>query len=160
MNSTKIVWILGKPDAMSGCTVVNETSDSLLIKCVAGFDGGSRQRFVVEVYKKTENVQNLSNDSPEFLVTGLRSNVVYNFVIYALNSKGRSQAIEFNETLNDDNDEGNNLKFPGKKVNHLPILPAYSLERCRRALLWQDGIKCFSKIESTNQPCGLIVDSE
>lgn len=70
---------------------------------MAGFDGGSQQRFVAEVHKQRNEklVQNISNDSPEFFVTGLQSSVAYDIVLYAFNAKGRSQTIEFNETLDD-----------------------------------------------------------
>jgi hypothetical protein len=46
-------WLLsccsGPPDPPSNCSVVNQTTDSLEVSCVAGFDGGLAQRFRLEV---------------------------------------------------------------------------------------------------------------
>lgn len=40
----------GKPHAPRNCTLWNQTSDSVEVSCVAGFDGGLPQRFLLEVY--------------------------------------------------------------------------------------------------------------
>jgi hypothetical protein len=40
----------GKPDALTNCTILNQTFHVLQIVCNAGFNGGLPQYFVVEVY--------------------------------------------------------------------------------------------------------------
>lgn len=98
---TRIYLITGKPDPVANCTVINKTLESFHIRCSSGFDGGSRQRFVIEVREDTTNtlVKNMSNDVPEFVVGGLHSGFVFNIILYASNSKGRSQAVELTETM-------------------------------------------------------------
>lgn len=49
--------ILGKPDALSNCTVSNQTLNVLQLECIEGFDGGLPQTFEVEVfYARTKNL--------------------------------------------------------------------------------------------------------
>lgn len=40
----------GKPHAPRNCTLWNQTAESVEVSCVAGFDGGLPQRFLLEVY--------------------------------------------------------------------------------------------------------------
>lgn len=47
----------GKPDALSNCTVSNQTLNVLQLECESGFDGGLPQLFEVEVfYARTKNL--------------------------------------------------------------------------------------------------------
>lgn len=47
----------GKPDALSNCTVSNQTLNVLQLECIEGFDGGLPQTFEVEVfYARTKNL--------------------------------------------------------------------------------------------------------
>lgn len=45
----------GKPHAPRNCTLWNQTSDSVEVSCVAGFDGGLPQHFLLEVYSGDDN---------------------------------------------------------------------------------------------------------
>ena len=40
----------GKPHAPRNCSLWNQTAESVEVSCVAGFDGGLPQRFLLEVY--------------------------------------------------------------------------------------------------------------
>ncbi|KAL3288902.1 hypothetical protein HHI36_003347, partial [Cryptolaemus montrouzieri] len=82
----------GKPDALSNCTIVNQTSDSLNVECTEGFDGGLQQEFVMEVYdaQTRKLVSNVTSPNPIFTVGGLESGLGFNIGLYAANKKGRS----------------------------------------------------------------------
>lgn len=77
------------------------------IKCYPGFDGGSRQQFIVEVYDASTGAKmlNLTSEDAEFFVNGLEHDLTYDIIIYASNSKGRSMKIEFKETLRQERNE-------------------------------------------------------
>lgn len=40
----------GKPHPPRNCTLWNQTAESVEVSCVAGFDGGLPQHFLLEVY--------------------------------------------------------------------------------------------------------------
>lgn len=42
--------VAGKPHAPRNCSLWNQTADSVEVSCVAAFDGGLPQRFLLEVY--------------------------------------------------------------------------------------------------------------
>lgn len=51
------IYIAGKPDALTNCTVSNQTLNVLQLECIEGFDGGLPQTFEVEVfYVRTKNL--------------------------------------------------------------------------------------------------------
>uniref|UniRef100_A0A6P7GWC0 Hemicentin-1-like isoform X2 n=1 Tax=Diabrotica virgifera virgifera TaxID=50390 RepID=A0A6P7GWC0_DIAVI len=82
----------GKPDALSNCSIVNQTSDSLNVECIKGFDGGLEQEFIMEVFDTTTRklVSNVSSKTPLFIVGGLESGAGFDIGLYASNKKGRS----------------------------------------------------------------------
>lgn len=83
----------GPPDPPSNCSVVNQTTDSLEVECLPGFDGGLEQTFQLEVTDLQTDLV-LANDSgqvPEFVVSGLNSGRGLKITIFAVNSDGRSQ---------------------------------------------------------------------
>lgn len=47
---SSIVCVTGKPHPPRNCTLWNQTADSVEVSCVAGFDGGLPQHFLLEVY--------------------------------------------------------------------------------------------------------------
>lgn len=49
-NSVLLLIIIGKPYPVRNCTIGNETSNSLVVICQAGSDGGLPQYFFLEVY--------------------------------------------------------------------------------------------------------------
>lgn len=59
------------PNPPSNCSVVNQTTDSLMVECLAGFNGGLPQHFKLEVTdQKTGSllVNMTSDEKPEFEV--------------------------------------------------------------------------------------------
>ncbi|XP_042897577.1 neural cell adhesion molecule 2 isoform X3 [Parasteatoda tepidariorum] len=87
---------VGPPETMRNCLVTNHTTDSLLIQCEPGYDGGLPQTFHLEVYSSTnEHLQGnmTSEDSPSFLVQDLLTGTSFILVLYAANAKGRSNSV-------------------------------------------------------------------
>ncbi|CAH1116566.1 unnamed protein product [Phaedon cochleariae] len=82
----------GKPDALSNCTISNQTFDTLTVECSEGFDGGLPQEFVMEVFDSASRklVSNVSSRAPLFSVGGLESGAGFDVGLYAANKKGRS----------------------------------------------------------------------
>ncbi|XP_054284523.1 hemicentin-2-like [Macrosteles quadrilineatus] len=82
----------GRPDSVGNCSMVNQTDDSVQIECDAGFDGGISQTFQVEVYDSASQtlVTNLSRETPSFALQGLAPGQLLDLLLYAHNSKGRS----------------------------------------------------------------------
>ena len=62
---------LGPPDAPTNCSVVNQTTDSLDVQCLSGFDGGLEQHFLLEVADLQTGLllANASDKIPEFRVS-------------------------------------------------------------------------------------------
>ncbi|KAF5271274.1 hypothetical protein FQA39_LY18832 [Lamprigera yunnana] len=85
----------GKPDSLSNCTIQNQTTESLYVECVEGFDGGLPQEFVMEIYHSQTHklVSVISSKSPIFVVAGLESGIEFNVQLYASNKKGRSTIV-------------------------------------------------------------------
>jgi hypothetical protein len=75
----------------------NQSTDALEVECVAGYDGGLPQRFVLEAYEsRTMRLRlNVSSDSPLFrldLNDLLPAHTpTLHIVLYASNPKGRSE---------------------------------------------------------------------
>lgn len=90
-----MVRFQGKPDSPSNCTILNQTSETLHVECLEGFDGGLRQFFTMEVYDTTTRklVSNVTSRFPVFLVGGLESGVGFEIKLYAVNRKGRSDSV-------------------------------------------------------------------
>lgn len=85
-------FFIGHPDPPLNCTVTNQTSESLEVDCQEGFDGGQPQIFHLEVYDlASERLRaNKSSPRPAFLVDGLGPGRVLRMIVYASNSKGKS----------------------------------------------------------------------
>ncbi|XP_060523485.1 nephrin isoform X2 [Cylas formicarius] len=83
----------GKPDPLFNCSIVNRSNDSLEVGCEEGFDGGQMQHFQLEVYDRKTGVlqSNVSATIPLFIVSGLDPGKELKIVVYAANSKGRSE---------------------------------------------------------------------
>ncbi|XP_030374861.1 uncharacterized protein LOC115624348 [Scaptodrosophila lebanonensis] len=84
----------GKPETPSNCTVVNQTSDSLEVYCIEGFDGGLRQWFFMEIYDQHNGIlqANISAKFAVLSVAGLDAGRMFRIYIYAVNARGRSDA--------------------------------------------------------------------
>nr|XP_049708065.1 nephrin isoform X1 [Helicoverpa armigera]XP_049708066.1 nephrin isoform X1 [Helicoverpa armigera] len=90
----------GKPHAPRNCTLWNQTADSVEVSCVAGFDGGLPQRFLLEVYSDSAVPRvNLSSEEPAWTVRGLEWDVRYRLAALAYNSKGRSPPARLDDLL-------------------------------------------------------------
>ncbi|XP_055849963.1 hemicentin-1 isoform X2 [Episyrphus balteatus] len=85
----------GKPEIPTNCTVVNQTSDSLEVYCIEGFDGGLRQWFLMEIFDQhSGNLQaNISSKYPILSVTHLDSGRLFKIFVYSVNLRGRSEAV-------------------------------------------------------------------
>jgi len=86
---------LGHPDTPFNCTLLNQTTESLEVDCVEGFDGGQPQYFLLEVFDmQTGMLQaNISSKFPAFSVSGLGPGMVLKMLVYAANSKGKSEPV-------------------------------------------------------------------
>ncbi|XP_066971777.1 protein turtle homolog B-like isoform X2 [Macrobrachium rosenbergii] len=82
----------GPPDPPKNCTITNQTTDTIEVDCVPGFDGGLAQTFYMEVYDSNTGTlrRNLSSVEPQFLLTGLKPGIAFIMVTYASNAKGPS----------------------------------------------------------------------
>ncbi|XP_055539389.1 nephrin-like [Wyeomyia smithii] len=102
------VVLAGLPSTVKNCTINNQTQTSVEVQCLAGYDGGLPQIFMLElVSSRTGRLRyNVTNpDEPYFVIESLESLIHYNSyddlgddnafkaVIYAVNQKGRSQGI-------------------------------------------------------------------
>ncbi|KAF5301892.1 hypothetical protein FQA39_LY10547 [Lamprigera yunnana] len=84
-----------KPDPPFNCSIVNQSSDSLDVQCIEGFDGGQPQYFLLEVYDHQTGIlqTNMSTKFAVFNVSGLDSGRNLKMLVYAVNSKGRSESV-------------------------------------------------------------------
>lgn len=99
--------VSGKPFPVRNCTLANQTYTSVEVKCVAGYDGGLPQKFILEVYhgdvdflSNSQPLYNVSNaDEPSFSLAGLEASVEagVHVAVYAVNAKGRSQPVILSE---------------------------------------------------------------
>jgi len=85
----------GPPEAPTNCSVVNQTTDSLVVECLPSFDGGLKQFFGLEVTDLQSGAltANFTDALPEFQVSGLNSGRGLKITIYAANANGRSPNI-------------------------------------------------------------------
>ncbi|XP_058447205.1 CD166 antigen-like [Malaya genurostris] len=103
------VVLAGLPSTVKNCTINNQTHNSVEVQCIAGYDGGLPQIFMLElVSSRTGRLRyNVTNpDEPYFVIESMESLIHYNSlyddlgddnaikaVIYAVNQKGRSQGV-------------------------------------------------------------------
>ncbi|XP_054714539.1 nephrin-like [Uloborus diversus] len=86
----------GPPESVKSCTVSNQSVSLLVVECEPGYDGGMRQVFHLEVYNSAiDHLQaNVSSmEHPVFQVGGLPPATSFILVLYASNSKGRSNSV-------------------------------------------------------------------
>lgn len=77
------------------CTISNTSTTSFAVRCSEGFNGGLHQAFLLQVRESNsqELYANMTSATPHFSVTHLDPGALYQAVIYAYNSKGRSEAM-------------------------------------------------------------------
>ncbi|XP_055618631.1 hemicentin-1 [Toxorhynchites rutilus septentrionalis] len=87
----------GRPFALQNCTISNQSSDSLHIECIEGFDGGLPQLFLLELVEvpALRLVRNLSLQHPpvQFFLDNLEPGTSYRIILFAANAKGRSEPV-------------------------------------------------------------------
>lgn len=80
---------------VSSDVVLASNSDSLVVFCHAGFDGGLPQTFLLEV--RRNGVDLVANQSvasrPHFKVDGLAPDTAFTLDVYSMNAKGRSMPV-------------------------------------------------------------------
>lgn len=102
-----VYFIAARPSALKNCTFETITKDgaqTLEVECVPGYNGGLPQNFHVEITRDNHTIANLSSSNdPRFRIKLSRFVQEWHshlqFVIYASNSRGRSESIYFEPTL-------------------------------------------------------------
>lgn len=86
--------LTGRPSQLQNCTVQNQTSNSLQVDCMEGFDGGLPQSFFMEILELPSLRPRLNLTTykmpPTFTAIGLDPGTSYRIMLYAVNAKGRS----------------------------------------------------------------------
>lgn len=84
----------GPPDPPENCSLTNNTTETLRVRCSPGYDGGLTQKFVIEAYE-ADNKRFLTNVTenyyPDFTLRGLEPGASYILFVYATNEKGISE---------------------------------------------------------------------
>ncbi|XP_065167527.1 uncharacterized protein [Atheta coriaria] len=108
----------GKPDALSNCTILNQTVESLHVECIEGFDGGLQQEFVMEVYDTQSGklVSNVTSRTPYFSVAGLESGSGFDIQVYAGNVKGRSRVTRLHAFTAKSAEKHTDKQSPSKPI--------------------------------------------
>ncbi|GAB0092793.1 uncharacterized protein DMENIID0001_078290 [Sergentomyia squamirostris] len=119
----------GRPFPLQNCTVSNQSSDSLHVECVEGFDGGLPQGFLLELVEMPalRLARNLSLPHPpiSFDIDNLEPGSSYRIILFAVNAKGRSEP-----TIIDDINFKGVAKFTGPSsvsVQLSPVLAGLAL---------------------------------
>lgn len=92
--------LLGKPFPVKNCTLSNQTSSSVEVSCLPGFDGGLPQLFLLELYSSNSAVPRYnitSSTEPYFFLDNLEPDVTFRIVVFAANAKGRSHGVVLEE---------------------------------------------------------------
>ncbi|XP_018560909.1 neural cell adhesion molecule 2 [Anoplophora glabripennis] len=90
----------GKPFPVKNCSLSNQTSSSVEVFCLPGFDGGLPQHFLLELYSSNSGVPRFNMTSytePYFFLDNLEPDVTFRIVVFAVNSKGRSHGVVLEE---------------------------------------------------------------
>ena len=90
-----VTALIDKPDAVTNCSVLHQSSESLQISCSEGFSGGLPQNFLLEIFAVEDNalLTNISNSRPTFTIRALHPDTQYVVQVTAVNAKGRSDAL-------------------------------------------------------------------
>ncbi|KAK8748284.1 hypothetical protein OTU49_016404, partial [Cherax quadricarinatus] len=83
-----------KPNPPESCSLTNQTTETMKVHCVPGYDGGLVQRFIIEIYEaetKRLLLNITENTAPEFSLRGLEPGTSYVVHVYAANERGVSE---------------------------------------------------------------------
>lgn len=141
--------VSGKPFPVRNCTLANQTYTSVEVKCVAGYDGGLPQKFILEVYhgdvdflSNSQPLYNVSNaDEPSFSLAGLEASVEagVHVAVYAVNAKGRSQPVILSEVTYRDAEKRTGKKKKNSRFSSSLSFPFSASLVCLRT----QGISIF-----------------
>ncbi|KAG7164444.1 hypothetical protein Hamer_G003650 [Homarus americanus] len=89
------VFPAGHPDPVHNCSVYNLSVTVVNVRCVAGFDGGLPQTFILELYQPGVDhlLANASSLVPVFTVGGLPPGMTFRARVYSYNNKGRAETL-------------------------------------------------------------------
>ncbi|XP_067130534.1 protein turtle-like isoform X2 [Centruroides vittatus] len=91
----------GPPESLRDCVVTNQTFDSVKVECQAGYDGGLKQQFHLDVYNsaiKYLQANLTATDVPIFTVQDLPRGTTFVLLLYAKNAKGQSNFVTLTAT--------------------------------------------------------------
>ncbi|KAG0722280.1 hypothetical protein GWK47_006098 [Chionoecetes opilio] len=85
----------GHPDPVHNCTVFNLSVSMVNVRCVAGFDGGLPQRFLMQLryHGQKRLLANVTSEVPRFSVGGIPPGRVLVGAVWAYNNKGCGEPI-------------------------------------------------------------------
>ncbi|XP_050679951.1 nephrin-like isoform X2 [Leptidea sinapis] len=83
------------PEPPHNCTVYNLTDDSLDLICLIGYEGGLSCTYIAEVWANEGLVVNSTNTATVWNLRRLGAKRHLKIVVYAANSRGRSEHISF-----------------------------------------------------------------
>ncbi|XP_077287176.1 kin of IRRE-like protein 1 [Arctopsyche grandis] len=109
-----------KPHPPANCSLTNQTSAALEILCDPGYDGGLQQWFLLEVFERPLDslLANVSASRPVFVVGGLGAGRALRLLVYAVNTRGRSEPIAL---------DGFTLELAEKQTSNMSTLELTSL---------------------------------
>lgn len=85
---------------MKNCSLSNQTSNSVEVACLAGFDGGLPQYFLLELYSTgsvNPRYNMTSQIEPYFFLDNLEPDITFRIVVFSVNAKGRSPGVVLEE---------------------------------------------------------------
>lgn len=93
-------YFKGKPLPVKNCTLTNQTSNSVEVYCLPGFDGGLPQHFLLELYTENSIIPRYNVTAfaePYFFLDNLETDVIFRMVVFSVNSKGKSNGVVLEE---------------------------------------------------------------
>ncbi|MPC09082.1 Cell adhesion molecule 1 [Portunus trituberculatus] len=89
------VFPAGHPDPVHNCSMFNLSMSKVNVRCVAGFDGGLPQDFLLQLryHGQKRVLANVTSKVPRFSVTGIPPGRVLVGAVWAYNNKGRGEPV-------------------------------------------------------------------